>query len=124
MYQTKIVDEFQCLENLPCKIAEAPPCKIGLFIVINDEFAKLKQILTEQLSHDNEMFSMIKEGFHFDNVVLIAFTSLTQQFQYFNLIQGLIKKVFGILDNFEAHLFVKLQKWGKKVRFYELKTLT
>mmetsp|Transcript_24308 Transcript_24308/g.40292 ORF Transcript_24308/g.40292 Transcript_24308/m.40292 type:complete len:237 (+) Transcript_24308:825-1535(+) len=54
------------------------------------------------------MLSVVKEGFHFNDIVLVAFTRLTQQFKYFNLIEGLVEKVLGILDHFEANLFMKV----------------
>ena len=102
------MNKFECDKNLSRHVAKSPPGKIWLLVVVNYEFSKFKQVLSEQFSNDKKVLSMVKETLHFKNVVLVALSCLPEKFQDFDLVKGLVKEVFRVFNNLKAQFFMKL----------------
>ncbi len=72
------MDKVEGDKYLSRYVAKSPSCEIWFNIVVDDKFSKLEQILSEKLSHNNKVFTMVKETFHFNDVVFVAFSCLPQ----------------------------------------------
>lgn len=104
MDQIEVVDEVQSIQNLLSDFLESGNIEVLLLLLLPVELAILVQIVSEQLSDNDEVLLVVKIVDDLEQVLFVEVIAVGRdEAQQFDLVDALVEVVFVVFDDLHAH---------------------